>query len=474
MKRRMWLDFFLIVFLLALGGSFTLRCEAAAAVDWEYQLLEGSTLLDDCPVCDRLSMPIPMRGSFHLRLLQAGPFKTRYALERIDFRASTNGNNYQVTGSGWFDIGGDFAVTQSAYLDTAIASSFETNHALLTNNSALVTRRFPMMAVQMNQTNGTLAHTFTLQINAAPLRELWFSTESFHDGDLLSMKGRVVKTNGELQAPFPGPKYANVGLDAMDILPGAELAFSIGSSNDVFSDGDLALARSAKILKWPDLLAPLAPIPVVDPGLDALSFETADRIYFSVKRNVNGNEGLLQYGDILWTDLAAQQGGVFRKNSDLLARFNPEDRNVDSGLDALYIWPSGEIWFSTQFNFTDTQLGLIGQGDLLSDNGYIVYRNGDLVAAFKPTEARDYGLDALTIVTDVGEVPKAFSLQVGFDLAKATVALDWKASGRVFQVERADEVTGVFAPISEIIPELHWQEPATSAATTRFYRVRQW
>jgi hypothetical protein len=35
-------------------------------------------------------------------------------------------------------------------------------------------------------------------------------------------------------------------------------------------------------------------------------------------------------------------------------------------------------------------------------------------------------------------------------------------------------VTGLFMPISEIIPERRWEEPTTDGLPKRFYRVRQW
>src|SRR6266511_5624292 len=47
---------------------------------WSYRLLEGSTFLDDCPICERLTTPWPMRGTFDLILLEDTGTVTRYAL----------------------------------------------------------------------------------------------------------------------------------------------------------------------------------------------------------------------------------------------------------------------------------------------------------------------------------------------------------------------------------------------------------
>src|SRR5215510_3427858 len=41
---------------------------------WVYTLVNGSQLTEDCPVCDRITLPVPMRGTFQLRFLGEGPF----------------------------------------------------------------------------------------------------------------------------------------------------------------------------------------------------------------------------------------------------------------------------------------------------------------------------------------------------------------------------------------------------------------
>src|SRR2546428_13674911 len=54
---------------------------------WAYLLLHDSYLLDDCPVCVRISIPVPMRGTFSLRLIDETPISARYGLEDISFTA---------------------------------------------------------------------------------------------------------------------------------------------------------------------------------------------------------------------------------------------------------------------------------------------------------------------------------------------------------------------------------------------------
>ncbi len=69
-----------------------------------------------------------------------------------------------------------------------------------------------------------------------------------------------------------------------------------------------------------------------------------------------------------------------------------------AGVDALSIWPHGEIWFSPERDFQSTRFGLVRHGDLLSEVGRVVLRNGELLAAFAPLEElADFGLDALSL-----------------------------------------------------------------------------
>jgi len=65
-----------------------------------YLLVHDSYLLDDCQFCDRISVPVPMRGAFNLRLVEQNTLSSRYAIEDINFTAGDS--PYRVTGSGTF------------------------------------------------------------------------------------------------------------------------------------------------------------------------------------------------------------------------------------------------------------------------------------------------------------------------------------------------------------------------------------
>lgn len=422
-----------------------------------------------------------MRGSFNLRRTEATPFATRYVIENAQFTAG----DYVFTGGGTYETSGDFVLRQTMTLTGELKTSSATNTVGFANNTGAITRRWPMLAATLTQTNGTLGSTITVTIAAAPLREIWFSTatnftraikvdNTVSDGDLLSSAGRIVKRNGDLQN-FPGPTYLNIGLDAMDMLPGAEIAFS-AETKGVLNDGDIAISPTGTVSRWQDFMPLVAPNLSEDPGLDALQFEGSNKIYFSTKRDFDSPVGTIGNGDILLVDTDAPTGSIFRKNSDLLGRFHPSDA-TDVGLDALFIWWSGEIWFSTTTGFMDGELGQISTGDLLSDAGYIVYRNSDLTAALQPVgdAPTDFGLDAVYVISDSSAAPEGAKIDAVIVPGNDSILLNWAGQGRVFQVQRARDINGPWEAITPIIPELNYEDLDTISGKQRaFYRVRQW
>ena len=112
-------------------------------------------------------------------------------------------------------------------------------------------------------------------------------------------------------------------------------------------------------------------MPIVpDVGLDAVHAGPDGQVLFSIEREVfaEGLGRMLAPGDVL-----SDAGTVDRTNADLMALFHPEVPILDHGLDALFVWPDGEIWFSTEVGFLDAEFGPVGPGDLLSDRGVVVF-----------------------------------------------------------------------------------------------------
>src|SRR5438552_12869117 len=163
-------------------------------------------------------------------------------------------------------------------LAAKIKDTFTNRPAYFTNESRAVQQPFPLIQVSLKQTNGTLLQTFSLELFAAPVREIWFSTSraftstnrfaptnQISAGDLVSNRGRVVKRNIDLAGRLGiMPIVPDLGLDAVQVTRRGEILFSIPV--DVFSEtlgpiqhGDLLSNRGAIVRRNQDLLAAFHP-----------------------------------------------------------------------------------------------------------------------------------------------------------------------------------------------------------------------
>ena len=456
-----------------------------------YSLLGGSYFLDQCLICGRPDILQPLRGTFDLVLLQDTPPFTKYAVQNIDFDTSPGWLfERHMSGDGVYTRFEEFALLQDMTLSVQVKDSFTNVIAFFTNDTRVVQKPFPLIEVGLTQTNGTLVQTFSMHLVAAPVREIWFSTRSsftstnrfaptnqIGDGDLLSNRGRVVKQNLQLTGRLGVmPIVPNLGLDALHIARRGEILFSI--PGDVFSEtlgplhhGDLLSDHGSIVKRNQQLLAAFAPVSSVDAGLDGVQVMPDGEILFSIATNVSVNPAMtLRRGDIL-----SDRGSVFVTQQQLLSKFHPAITNHDFGLDAFRILPWGEIWFSVEEGFTDNQLGSVQEGDLLSNLGYRVFSNQDLLAGFAPSDPmKDHGLDALFIITDTQVARPSPRIVRGMRFGNL-FHLEWDGEGDVFQVETARELSGPWTPCSVIQPDLSADIACDPAiAGSAFYRLRQW
>ena len=459
-----------------------------------YRLLEGSTLLDDCPICDRLSRPQPLRGGFDLMPVSTNSLSTRYHLFDVKLGVvDGNGLTYTVEGEGDYTLEGEVALLQRLSLEVLVTGGgHDSKSTTLTNSAGPPGRRWPMLAVDLTETEGTPTQTYSLQLRAAPYRELWFTTaqrftpaaglslpQEILAGDVLSDQGRIVKSNADLVAALGMLNGATpIAVDALDVAPGGALLFSlrkdISSTNlGSIQEGDLVSDAGQIVKRNQDLTARLAIMPPVpDEGLDGVQDLPGGEILFSTRRDdFSESQGPLSHGDLL-----SDQGKVVKTQHELLQLFHPGQSSHDYGLGAFHVWPSGEIWFSTEEGFDDSVLGWVEDGDLLSDQGYVVARSAELVAPFQPTDGlTNYGLGSLFVVTDL--LPLAASgpvmLPVTFN-ELGQPELRWTAPGRCCQVEVANTLQGLFVPASPILATRSWTDRGVNGAATVFYRVRQW
>lgn len=150
-----------------------------------YVLLSGSQLIDDCPICDRIPIVVPLAGNFGLELLDQSPLLTRYALTNIAFgAATTSGPPYQVIGSGVYQVGGEVAVSQELFLNAEISNSVASVNALCLSTNGAVSQPWPRIQIQADQTNGTITQVYHLTLVAVPAPEIRSITLDFGTGDV--------------------------------------------------------------------------------------------------------------------------------------------------------------------------------------------------------------------------------------------------------------------------------------------------
>ncbi len=459
---------------------------------WVYHLIEGSTIVDDCPICDRVPIVEPVRGTFELRSLENGPLFSSYSIQNLYFtNTGSLGQSYTVSGSGVFQIGGEFFVKLSLYLELWIDNGITNRLCYFATNWAGLNRPWPMFQVSVDQTNGTPAQQFHLDLNAAPFREIWFSPASdfssaisnavLSNGDLLSNQGRRVKTNAQLLRHFvPMPATPDLGLKDFDILSGGEIAFSL--EQDTWSEalgvtlhpGDLLSNRGTILRTNQSLLAAFLPGPPTEVGLAAVQVISPSETWFSVQTNFFS---MALNSTVTSGDLLSDSGTVVRSNTQLLSRFKPTDPAANAGLKAVYAWPSGEIWFSTDKVFTGGDLTQYAPGDILSDQGYVVCRNAELLSAFAPTVTTNIPLDGLWVVTDVISEPRPVLFLPPLPRlinAPPAAMLSWRGPGHVYQLERALTVGGPYTPIGPITPDSAGNDTGVTNSPWSFYRVHQW
>jgi hypothetical protein len=480
------------------GARFTvvLHLEVAPELQrWHYRLLPDSEFLDDCPICDRLSIPWPMTGSFDLVLTAETPIGNQY---RVVDAAFTAGNGidlrYTLTGEGTYTLGGEVTVRQTLDLTLDVVAPANTRTSQFAVRNPVPGRRWPMFHADADETTGSLASTYRLQIRAAPFHELWFTVRNgmtpantnatlghLSGGDVLADTGRRVRSNADLLAAFGWqPETKPVNVYALDAGAGGGIEFSVDEvkapNGQVLAWGDLLAEDGILKTTVPRMLAPFGLMPPApDAGLDAVqSMGNGERL-FSLRTDVFSERlgQVLHHGDIL-----SDRGAVFLTFDALLAAFKPKDPAHDPGLDAFHVWPSGEVWFSTVEGFVSNTLGPILGGNLLSQDGYIVYRNLDLVAPFSPLEdLADFGLNDLFVLTDT-DTPPAPATNLRLDLSGPDAGawtLTWNGSGRVFQVEQATEAAGFYTPAGPPQPERTFRlPPDTAGGVPRFLRVRSW
>lgn len=382
----------------------------AAAFGVRYELLAGSTLTDLLDLSP--GNPVhPIRGTFVLRSLPtAGPFPS-YEISRLHLRTLESSPVFVVNGSGFYRTFGPFP-NGSQEMDLVVGINQNAPNIIMTSGLVPQGAPFPTIEVEVSELPTSNDHLFVLKLIAEPLREIRFSTEfgltsaqlgPVSDGDVLSTSGHIQHTNTELTELLGiMPIVPDIGLDALGMTP-ATKSVLFSAEVDIFSEslgwlqhGDLLNEHGFVAATNQQLTSAFGPKPIVpDAGLAAYHVDLASgEQWFGLEQPLFSET----LGIMLQPgDLLSDAGYVVRTNAELLDRFEITDPDpAGYGLDAVSRLPNGTILFSVEQGFVDDRFGPVGHGDLLSDNGHLIRRNLDLVWPFEPFEdLDDFGLDAL-------------------------------------------------------------------------------
>jgi hypothetical protein len=207
------MDHRMLVATLLLGLAATQEEAVAQRPVWGsttyYTLLKGSQLTDDCPICDRIPIILPMSGTFGLHLLEENPLYSRYEVSGIAFHAGTNvGQEYWANGRGTWQFGGEVAITQEMFLDLGISNGVATTRALCASTNPTVSQPWPAIQIDLSQTNGTEAQVYYLNLVAAPALQFRSITPDMRTGNLrLEWEGQTGQVQVERASSAEGPYF---------------------------------------------------------------------------------------------------------------------------------------------------------------------------------------------------------------------------------------------------------------------------
>lgn len=463
-----------------------------AGETWRYQLLHESWYVDDCPPCGRPTILWPLRGSFLLTPADSNPLFTRYELHAVKLTVGGGTvDGIRLEGAGMLEVGGEVALIQRLTLRLTLKTEGREEIVDFDSGPVPGEPKWPWLDLLVTEVNPGLVRVLSLHFDAMPVRDLWISTQSgftagfpgpapapVSAGDLISDQGRVVVPwtafGSALQLKDP---VSPANLDAAEVRAGGIVEFSLGTDVDsaslgVVHHGDLASLDGTLVHSFAEFGAVIGPEPPTpDLGLDAVQRQPDGTLLFSTVAPVFSEKlgRVVGHGDLMASD-----GRLLFTNQDLLRAFHPLEPDLDYGLDAVFVWPSGEVWFSTGMTVELEGFRLLLDGDLLSSTGRVIYGNLELLTWFGPLEdAANFGLDALVIATDATEPspePPVATLQV--EAARQQILVRWTGRGRFFQVEAAASPAGPFNPVTPLVVARSQTLPLT--AETAYYRVRQW
>ena len=132
-----------------------------------YEVSKESIFIDDCRICGRPTIPIPVTGTFMLTPTSSGPDPfQRYQVDALDLKSQLEGFDYRIQGSGQYQQGGELALLQR--MDLTVSVNEDTG-VILSSDTVTVNVGFPEIDIQlMHQNPETELHVYSLHLIAKP------------------------------------------------------------------------------------------------------------------------------------------------------------------------------------------------------------------------------------------------------------------------------------------------------------------
>jgi hypothetical protein len=259
-----------------LSAAFALTQAAPAGeVGVIYDLLPGSVLINDCPMCGRRPIQFDLTGSFVLTANTPGVDSRSYDISAVDFHATTGDTDIPVTGSGKYSI--VFPSLESLVLDLDMEAEtihFESDG---TKNAAT----WPLLDMTTVEKPGSASRVITIRINASPRA---FETVTYNLGEGSTFFDAPFNIEVSISGTFTlskveeGPLNTTYRVDAVEFhdSSGTRGLHITGSGNYVLG-GEFALNSSmhldltvanGKVGRPVAIESPSAPVAVPPPDMD--------------------------------------------------------------------------------------------------------------------------------------------------------------------------------------------------------------
>jgi hypothetical protein len=149
----------------------TIRIVAAPRVKGVlYELSEESYFVDDCEICGRPSILIPISGTFLLGEIAGSPNPTStYRVDAIDFQGLDPHQDIVISGAGIYQQGGEVAIAQFMKLEIDVSSG---GARVLESTDPAVPVTFPAVDIQIKETKpDSQTSVYSLRIVAKPAED---------------------------------------------------------------------------------------------------------------------------------------------------------------------------------------------------------------------------------------------------------------------------------------------------------------